>query len=221
MQPSHPFPDKGKGIRPSANAAGWANSQYRRARWQSLLSSFGYWFQGIDNHLPGVDSRQYGNALLKWQYIGLQSVPIRAICGSETGSDEFDLSFRPLGKASKSHWLNTLIDLTIYQNLRPVELIKIEDGYFVQNGLYRISVARCLGSKTFPAYVTEWELALEQTNEEYPFDMTPAVIPMPPETAVKSIYKRILRRVFPNPRKEVTSVQYESYWVTNLIRLKL
>lgn len=219
MRPSHQFPNLGKGSRPPARVTSWAMSQYRKARWQSLLSSFGYWFQGIDPHLPGVDPMQYGNSLLKWQYIGLQSVPLWAICGSETGTDEFDKSFRPLGKASKTLWLNTLIDLTINQNLQPVEVIKIVDGYFVQNGLYRISVAKYLGSKTYPAYVTEWELAIEQTNDEYQFDMAQASMP-PPEAFIKSIYKRILQRVNPIPRKEVKSVQYHSYWADILIKMK-
>jgi hypothetical protein len=186
----------------------------------------GCWFQGVDHRLPGVDPAQYGNSVLKWQYIGLQSVPMRAIYGSEKGSDAFDAAFRPLAKASRDHWLATLIELVDRQDVQPVEVIKIDNGYFVQNGLYRVSVARWMGSKAFPAYVTEWALSLERSNGDFELEAAQVAIWPPPETITrrltffKAIYRRLYQRVIPGSRKEVAAVRYQTYWANSLVKMK-
>jgi hypothetical protein len=110
---------------------------------------------------------QFGCTMSMWQYIGLRSVPLREIHGSESQSDQFDRAFRPLAMASENQWLHALIELFFYENFQPAEVIKIEDGYYVQNGLYRISAARWLGSTTYLAYVTEWEVEIEPAADQY------------------------------------------------------
>jgi hypothetical protein len=155
------------------SAYAWAKSQYRKARWRSTLTSVTYRFLGIEYHLQKFDRTQIGNSLSKWQYIGLRSVPIHEIHGSECGTHEFDRFFRPLAKASREEWLQALVDLVYNKNFQPAEVIKIDDGYIVQNGLYRISAARCLGSSTYLAYVTEWEVEIEGKIDSNPVEIQP------------------------------------------------
>lgn len=91
------------------------------------------------------------------RYEGLRTVRIEDIRGSENRSRDFDIHFHPIHSRSKERWLNVAIAMLQDKGLPPVELIKLNDIYFVRDGHHRISVAKAFGQEEIEAVVTTWD----------------------------------------------------------------
>jgi hypothetical protein len=79
------------------------------------------------------------------RYTGVQTVPIHLIQGSEGRSTDFDRDFYPLSAHTRERWLGIYDAQNAGEELPPVELIRLNERYFVRDGHHRISVARTLG----------------------------------------------------------------------------
>lgn len=89
-------------------------------------------------------------------HAGVRLVPIDRVRGSEGRCDDFDSSFRPLKRLSDERWISIFCAQDADVPLPLVELIQVNDRYFVRDGHHRISVARWLGQKEIEAEVTVW-----------------------------------------------------------------
>lgn len=87
---------------------------------------------------------------------GVRIVPIAQICGSECRSEDFDDSFHPLHHHTAARWEKIAQARTQGLQLPPVELICLDNRYFVRDGHHRISVAKALGQRDIEALVTNW-----------------------------------------------------------------
>jgi hypothetical protein len=96
---------------------------------------------------------------------GTRPVPIREIRGSEGRSEDFDADFRPLRPHNKDRWIEIAVAQQLGKTMPPVDLVRIEDAYFVRDGHHRISVARALGQKEIDARITVWEVASPPSRE--------------------------------------------------------
>ncbi len=99
------------------------------------------------------------NAVGNQHYLGLRTVPLASIIGSEGRCRDFDAGFNPRQSATLERWLS--VYSAIYQGigLPPVTLIEIRGNYFVRDGHHRISVARKLGKVDVDAEVTAWDVS--------------------------------------------------------------
>ncbi len=86
---------------------------------------------------------------------GLQSIPVDCIHGSVSDNRSFDGAFRPRRMASRDRWTRVYIGLFEGAAIPPIEVYKVGDTYYVEDGHHRVSVARVLGMKTIEALVTE------------------------------------------------------------------
>jgi len=91
------------------------------------------------------------------RYEGLRTVRIADIRGSENRSRDFDIHFHPIHRRSKERWMGIATAVLQDKGLPPVELIKLNDTYFVRDGHHRISVAKAFGQEEIEAIVTSWE----------------------------------------------------------------
>ena len=91
-------------------------------------------------------------------HCGVQSVPIGKIQGSENRSHDFDAEFRPLKAESRERWVNIAVAHERDELLPAVDLIQIDDIYFVRDGHHRISVARMIGQQEIDANVVRWSM---------------------------------------------------------------
>jgi nucleotide-binding universal stress UspA family protein len=85
---------------------------------------------------------------------GLQVIPLDAIVGSVGRYDDFTRQFLPRQENQSSRWARVRMAFET-MGLPPIELYKIGDAYFVQDGHHRVSVARQMGATSIEAYVTE------------------------------------------------------------------
>jgi hypothetical protein len=103
-------------------------------------------------------------------YVGLRTVSIDAIRGTEGRVDDFDAAFNPLNERTRDRWQGIYVARAQCANLPPVELIQVGKIYFVRDGHHRISVARDLGGQAVDAEVTVWDV-----QGPLPWERAPAV----------------------------------------------
>lgn len=97
-------------------------------------------------------------------FLGLQDIALKQIVGSVGRAQDFTRHFMPrlTNEQSKERW-RTIYTLAISgTGFPPIDVFKTGPVYFVQNGHYRVSVARYLGWPTIQAQVTLVNLALNR-----------------------------------------------------------
>lgn len=92
-------------------------------------------------------------------YLGVCEVPIRQIRGSIGRDGDFDADFLPLTGRLKERWVSIASAMFQGVGLPAVELVKVGEIYFVQDGNHRVSVARAMGRCAIDAVVVEWQTA--------------------------------------------------------------
>ena len=123
----------------------------KRARRNRMLSSL----FGRSNRLLHLDEYAGTDQVVGQHTLGIRSVPIRQIKGTENRLNDFDNQFNPIRRHNKSRWINIYAARARDQSLPAVELIKIGETYFVRDGHHRISVALALKAEYIDANVTE------------------------------------------------------------------
>jgi hypothetical protein len=101
---------------------------------------------------PASGGKQTGG-----RFAGVNTVPVKAIRGSEGRTRDFDADFNPLTDNIQDRWVSIYNAQKRGAALPPVELIRVAETYFVRDGHHRISVARALGQEYIEAVVTAWE----------------------------------------------------------------
>jgi hypothetical protein len=89
------------------------------------------------------------------KYLGMQTVNIADIAGSEDRYQDFSRHFFPKREHLKHRWIS--IDKAYLSdiNLPPIKLLKLGDMYFVRDGNHRVSVALSQGVISIDAEVIE------------------------------------------------------------------
>jgi hypothetical protein len=86
-------------------------------------------------------------------YAGIKTVDIDHIRGTLGKAGEFDAEFHPIREISCWRWMDIAREKLSGRNLPPVELVRVDDVYYVRDGHHRISVARAMGQLFIEAEV--------------------------------------------------------------------
>jgi uncharacterized ParB-like nuclease family protein len=155
------------------------NAARRRALVQDVLAELS---GRPDDLLSFTDVREQLQLSEASADVTLEEVPLKKIVGSVGRYRDFNRAFLPRGHIDAQRW--TSIDrLRRQTDLPPIDVFKIGDAYFVQDGNHRVSVARARGDATIRASVIE----------------IPVRVPLGPETApddliLKSGYAEFLEK---------------------------
>jgi hypothetical protein len=90
-------------------------------------------------------------------YRGRRTLEVSRIVGSVGKHEQFDMNFMPLSGASTEKWKRIDRVFRLGQELPPVSLLELGGDYFVNDGNYRVSVARFHGVEWIDAEVTEYK----------------------------------------------------------------
>jgi hypothetical protein len=120
----------------------WRGLAYRLTARNNRLLNFNDYYEQLTNK----SRRTFYNQL----------VPVQQIVGTVNRQHDFDAAFNPLREATANRWQRIRDAFMKDQILPPVELHKIGDLYFVEDGHHRISVARFSGQETIEANVIEY-----------------------------------------------------------------
>ena len=88
--------------------------------------------------------------------LGVQTIPVESIVGSvDRRRGEFDRSFRPASAQLRSRWERIAMARRRGERMPPIEVFRVGELHFVQDGHHRVSVARALGDAMIDAHVIE------------------------------------------------------------------
>jgi len=87
--------------------------------------------------------------------LGQQLIPLDSIVGTVDRAREFDRDFRPTSPRVRERWQRINTAQRKGQAMPPIDVYRVGELHFVQDGHHRVSVARALGHKDINAYVTE------------------------------------------------------------------
>jgi nucleotide-binding universal stress UspA family protein len=151
-----------------------AREDFRRARQQAALQEVVSRLRGKSADLLSFeDVRQKLHTAGSGVQRGIQNIPLSAIVGSVGRYSDFTRTFLPKNPKDEERWarIMALVADPGGGGLPPIEVIKVGDVYFVQDGHHRVSVARALGASTIEAYVNEISTKVPLSPEADPEDL--------------------------------------------------
>lgn len=92
--------------------------------------------------------------------LGLKSVPLDSIVGSQGRYKNFTRHFLPLDENLRNRWKQIETAMASGRDLPPVELYKVCNAYFVKDGHHRVSVAKAKNRVAIEAKVFEYDCDL-------------------------------------------------------------
>jgi hypothetical protein len=87
--------------------------------------------------------------------LGLQTIRLDTIVGTVDSSRDFDRKFRPTSARVRERWERLALAQRRGEAIPPIEVYRVGDLHFVQDGHHRVSIAMAEGASTIEAYVTE------------------------------------------------------------------
>ncbi|HEY0936103.1 MAG TPA: chromosome partitioning protein ParB [Trebonia sp.] len=96
--------------------------------------------------------------------LGLQTIRLDTIVGTVDSARDFDRRFRPTNGRSRERWERLALAQRRGEAIPPIEVYRVGDLHFVQDGHHRVSIAMATGAKTIEAYVTEMRTAVPATG---------------------------------------------------------
>ncbi len=134
------------------------NETYKLMQTKAFFNKIASFLTGQSRNLFDLASEVSGRKILGQHYAGARTVPIHQIRGSEGRCGDFDIEFNPLNSRTAGRWMSVAVAFSQGVTLPPVELIQVDEVYFVRDGHHRISVARAFGEKYIDAVVTVLQL---------------------------------------------------------------
>jgi hypothetical protein len=88
--------------------------------------------------------------------LGIQLIPLDSIVGTvDRRHGEFDRAFRPATTDTRSRWERIMAARRRGEIMPPIDVFRLGELHFVQDGHHRVSVARALGDTEIEAHVIE------------------------------------------------------------------
>ncbi|HEX9624365.1 MAG TPA: chromosome partitioning protein ParB, partial [Streptosporangiaceae bacterium] len=132
--------------------------------------------------------------------LGLQVIALDTIVGTVDSSRDFDRRFRPTSSRVRERWERLALAQRRGEQIPPIDVYRVGDLHFVQDGHHRVSIAMATGAKTIDAYVTEVLTQLPSAGIRGRADLL-----------VKS-YERIFRDRVPLPPAAMATITVTNPW---------
>jgi hypothetical protein len=132
--------------------------------------------------------------------LGLQTIELDSIVGTVDRTREFDRSFRPTSRRVRRRWERIAKAMRRGEPMPPIDVYRVGELHFVEDGHHRVSVARQLRLEVIEANVTE-------IVTEVPVDRDTRVR----DLALKSHERLFFERV-PLPRSARERIRFTEKW---------
>ena len=134
-----------------------AQSDFSRARRRRALSRLSARLRRAEDVHHILPFEEVARALGRTgeRRLGQELITLDSIVGTVDRSREFDRDFRPTSPRVRERWQRINTAQRKGEAMPPIDVYRIGELHFVQDGHHRVSVARALGHKDINAYVTE------------------------------------------------------------------
>lgn len=119
------------------------------------------WLTGNNNNLISLDDYMASRRTVGRHDMGIAMIPIGQIGGSMGRTHDFDRQFMPKTHHTQPRWIR--VDHAFQEGacLPPIELLKVDDMYFVSDRHHRLSVASLHKHDSILAHVVQIETVAE------------------------------------------------------------
>ena len=97
--------------------------------------------------------------------LGTQVIDLDSIVGTVDRSREFDRDFRPTSRRVRNRWERIAKAMRRGESMPPIDVYRVGDLHFVEDGHHRVSVARAFALDAIEARVTEVITAIRVDRE--------------------------------------------------------
>ena len=132
--------------------------------------------------------------------LGLQTIQLNTVVGTVDSTRDFDRRFRPTTGRVRERWERLALAQRRGEAIPPIDVYRIGDLHFVQDGHHRVSIAIATGAKTIDAYVTEVLTQIPATGIRGRRDLL-----------VKN-YERLFRERVPLPSAALAKITVTDPW---------
>ncbi len=99
-------------------------------------------------------------------YIGMKTIPIEKIVGSEGRYKDFDNHFLPKNSFMRNRWEHVDEAAINFIDLPPIKVYEISGLYFVRDGNHRVSVAKARGTEFIDAEIVSLQSEIKIKNAD-------------------------------------------------------
>ena len=178
-------------------------NDFLRARRRQTLSRLAHWLRrepdDVNVILP-FDEVVAALGMRGERRLGLQTIRLDTIVGTVDSTRDFDRRFRPTTGRVRERWERLALAQRRGEPIPPIEVYRVGDLHFVQDGHHRVSIAMATGAKTIDAYVTEVQTQLPPTGIRGRRDLL-----------IKS-FERIFRARVPLPPADLAQITVTDPW---------
>ena len=178
-------------------------NDFLRVRRRQVLARLANWLRrGPDdvNLILPFDEVVAALGLRSERQLGLQTIRLDTIVGTVDSTRDFDRRFRPTSGRVRERWERLALAQRRGEPIPPIDVYRIGDMHFVQDGHHRVSVAMATGAKAIDAYVTEVLTQLPPTGIRGRRDL------------LFKNYERIFRARVPLPAADLASITVTDPW---------
>ena len=178
-------------------------NDFMRARRRQVLSRLAHWLRrepdDVNLILP-FDEVVAALGMRGERRLGLQSIRLDTIVGTVDSSRDFDRRFRPTSGRVRERWERLALAQRRGEPIPPIDLYRVGDLHFVQDGHHRVSIAIATGATTIDAYVTEVLTVVPAAGIRRRGDLL-----------VKD-YQRLFRARVPLPEQAYAKISFTDPW---------
>lgn len=139
---------------------------FQRVRREGVMQQFMARLRGHNASLLNFDDVQRAMAIGEPIYLGRQEISLDQIVGSVGRSKDFTRTFLPLNESDQARWASVRAAVMDMKGIPPIDVYKVGEIYFVNDGNHRVSVANLLKTKTITANVTEIKTRVSLTADD-------------------------------------------------------
>jgi hypothetical protein len=132
--------------------------------------------------------------------LGLRTIQLATVVGTVDSSRDFDRRFRPTSSRVRARWEKLALAQRRGETIPPIDVYRIGEMHFVQDGHHRVSIALATGQQVIDAYVTEVLTVISAEGVHNRGDLL-----------VKS-YERLFRARVPLPEQAYAKISFSDPW---------
>jgi hypothetical protein len=178
-------------------------NDFLRARRRQVLARLAHWLRrepdDVNLILP-FDEVVAALGRRGERSLGLKTIQLDTVVGTVDSGRDFDRRFRPTSSRVRARWENLALAQRRGESIPPIDVYRIGDMHFVQDGHHRVSIALATGQKVIDAYVTEVLTAISADGVHNRGDLL-----------VKS-YERVFRARVPLPPQAYAKISFSDPW---------
>ncbi|MFC4949470.1 chromosome partitioning protein ParB [Pseudonocardia sp. GCM10023141] len=144
-----------------------AENDFQRIRRRQVLSRLAAWLRrepdDVSEILP-FDEVVAALGPTGERVLGLQMIDVDTIVGSVDRTEDFDRWFRPRSEHTRERWERLARAQRRGESIPPIEVFRIGELHFVNDGHHRVSVAHAMGLRQIDAYVTQVTTRVDATG---------------------------------------------------------